>query len=58
MHKEILTKFATEMTWMPLVALIIFSVSFSLFVYFTMRKDNKARYEEASTLPLFDGEKK
>ncbi len=55
MHKEVLTKFAQEMTWLPLVALFIFVICFSLFTYWTMSKRNKIRYEEAEMLPLNDG---
>jgi cbb3-type cytochrome oxidase subunit 3 len=55
MHKEALTKFGSQMTWLPITALIIFAICFSAFTYWTLRKDNKKRYEEAGSLPLNDG---
>lgn len=43
------------MTWMPLLALILFALCFALFIFWTLKKENKKRYEEAGSLPLNDG---
>jgi cbb3-type cytochrome oxidase subunit 3 len=56
MHKEILVKFGLENTWMPITALLIFTILFSLITILALRKENKNRFEEAQGLPLTDGE--
>lgn len=48
--------FQLDNTAGAMIALLIFSTVFAGFTYWTLRKQNKTRYEEAGTLPLSDGE--
>jgi cbb3-type cytochrome oxidase subunit 3 len=41
-----------NMPWLPITGLIIFVVCFTLYTYWTYKKENKEVYEEASMLPL------
>lgn len=43
-----------ELTWLPLTGLIIFSVCFSAYAFFTYRKSNKEYYNKAALIPLDD----
>lgn len=54
MIKHILSQM--ENTTGAITALIIFATVFAGYTFWTLRKENKARYEEAGTLPLSDGE--
>ena len=55
MIKEVMTNAANIQT--TIFALLIFVVSFSGFAFWTYKKANKNRYEEAGALPLSDGDK-
>lgn len=39
-----------------IAAMIIFGTTFAGFTFWTLKKENKLRYEEAGSLPLNDGE--
>jgi cbb3-type cytochrome oxidase subunit 3 len=39
-----------------IMALLIFATVFAGFTYWTLKQENKKRYEEAGALPLSDGE--
>jgi len=41
-----------NLPWLPITGLIIFVVCFTLYTYWTYKKENKGVYEEASMLPL------
>lgn len=41
-----------NLPWLPITGLIIFVVCFTLYTYWTYKKENKAVYEQASLLPL------
>lgn len=41
-----------NLPWLPITGLIIFVVCFSLYTYWTYKKENKEVYEQASMLPL------
>jgi cbb3-type cytochrome oxidase subunit 3 len=41
-----------NLPWLPITGLIIFVVCFTLYTYWTYKKENKAVYEQASMLPL------
>jgi cbb3-type cytochrome oxidase subunit 3 len=48
--------FQLDNTQGAIAALLIFATVFCGFTLWTLRKSNKARYEEAGALPLSDGE--
>lgn len=41
-----------NLPWLPITGLIIFIVCFSLYTYWTYKKENKEVYDQASMLPL------
>ena len=41
-----------NLPWLPITGLIIFVVCFSLYTYWTYKKENKEVYEQASMLQL------
>lgn len=41
-----------NLSWLPITGLIIFIVCFSLYTYWTYKKENKEVYDQASMLPL------
>ncbi len=53
MKQEVLKNF--DLPLIHLTGLILFVVCFSLYCYWTFRKDNYKHYEEASLVPLDDG---
>jgi len=55
MQKEVLSHF--DMSWILIVAMLMFATCFISYIYWTYRKQNKPLYEEAQGLPLSDGEK-
>ena len=50
MKQAVLSHF--NLPWLPITGLIIFVVCFSLYTYWTYKKENKAVYDQASLLPL------
>jgi cbb3-type cytochrome oxidase subunit 3 len=50
MKQAVLSQF--DMPWLPISALIIFSVCFCVYVYWTYKKENKEIYDQASLIPL------
>lgn len=55
MHTEVLSRW--DQPLYPIIALILFLVSFSFYFYYTMKKSNKKYYEKSSTIVLEDGVK-
>lgn len=43
-----------DMPWLPITGLIIFVVCFSMYSYWTFKKENLSKYKQASLLPLED----
>ncbi len=41
-----------NLTWLPISGLIIFLICFTLYTYWTFKKENKAVYDRASMIPL------
>jgi cbb3-type cytochrome oxidase subunit 3 len=54
MFREVLS--SLENVTGAIAALLIFSTCFAGFCFWTYQKNNKTRYEDASELPLTDGE--
>jgi cbb3-type cytochrome oxidase subunit 3 len=54
MKQEVLSHF--NHTWLPLTALLLFIACFTLYLFWTFKKENKKLYEEISHLPLKDKE--
>lgn len=54
MKQQALSSF--DMPWLPITALIIFVVCFSLYTWWTFRKDRAPQYVQMSQIPLKDGE--
>lgn len=50
MKQAVLSQF--NLPWLPITGLIIFVVCFTLYTYWTYKKENKAVYEQVSLLPL------
>lgn len=50
MKQDVLGQF--NLPWLPITGLIIFVVCFSLYTYWTYKKENKAVYDQAALLPL------
>ena len=55
MHKDVLSQF--DQTWLPITALILFLVTFIIYLYWTFKNDNKKYYESSSYIVLEDGVK-
>lgn len=43
-----------NLPWLPVFALVIFVTCFSLYAWWTWRKENRAHYDRASLIPLDD----
>ncbi len=41
-----------DLTWLPLTGLIIFTVCFSAYAFFTYKKSNKSFYDQVALIPL------
>ncbi len=52
MKQSVLGNF--EMTWIPVVGLLLFVSCFVIYTYWTFKKENKKFYEDASALALQD----
>ena len=50
MKQAVLSQF--NLPWLPITGLIIFMVCFSVYTYWTYKKENKAIYDQASMIPL------
>lgn len=50
MKQAVLSQF--NLPWLPITGLMIFVVCFSLYTYWTYKKENEEVYEQASLLPL------
>lgn len=50
MKQDVLSQF--NLPWLPITGLIIFVACFSIYTYWTYKKENKAVYDEAAMLPL------
>lgn len=50
MKQQALSTF--DLTWLPLTGLVIFTVCFAMYTYWTFKKSNKPIYDNASMLPL------
>lgn len=56
MKQAALTQF--NITWIPITGLLLFVGCFSLYVYWTYKKSNKAHFQAASLVPLEDAKAK
>lgn len=54
MKQEVLR--AWDLPWLPVTALVLFVVCFSLYTWWTYRSANRAYYESVSRIPLDDKE--
>lgn len=54
MKQEVLKAF--DLPWLPISALVLFVVCFSLYTWWTFRQKNKKFYEDISLIPLEDKE--
>lgn len=52
MKQEALKTF--DMPWLPVTALLLFVVCFSLYAWWTYRRENKSHFERVSQIPLDD----
>lgn len=52
MKQIVLSRF--DMPWLPITGLIIFTVCFAAYAYWTFKKENKPIYDQASLIPLED----
>jgi cbb3-type cytochrome oxidase subunit 3 len=52
MKQQVLKHF--DVTWLPLTALILFVVCFSLYAWWTYKKANKSHFEGVALVPLND----
>ncbi len=52
MKQIVLSRF--DMPWLPITGLIIFTVCFAVYAYWTFKKENKSMYDQASLIPLED----
>jgi cbb3-type cytochrome oxidase subunit 3 len=41
-----------DLPWLPVTALMLFVICFSVYVYWTYKKENKKVYDQASLIPL------
>lgn len=41
-----------DLTWLPITGLLIFTICFTAYTYWTFKKSNKPVYDKASMLPL------
>ena len=55
MYTEVLSKFNQPL--LPILALLIFISCFSLYIFWTFKKENKQVYKKSSYMPLHDGVK-
>lgn len=52
MKQEVLK--AWDIPWMPVTALILFVVCFSIYVWWAYRRQNQAHFERVAQIPLED----
>jgi cbb3-type cytochrome oxidase subunit 3 len=54
MKQEVLVNW--DLPWLPVIALVLFVVCFSLYAWWTYRAVNRPYYDEVSRIPLEDKE--
>jgi cbb3-type cytochrome oxidase subunit 3 len=45
---------AWDLQWLSVTALVLFVICFSVYTWWTFRRENRSAYEEASRIPLND----
>lgn len=55
MMREVLSRF--DQPIFPISALFIFAICFVIYVFWTLKKENKKFYDRSSYMPLNDGVK-
>lgn len=56
MKQLVLSNF--DLPWVPLTGLILFVTCFTVYIYWTFKKENKEVYQAASLIPLEEPRKK
>ena len=52
MKQQALSTF--DMPWLPVTALVLFVVCFTLYAWWTYRRENKMHFERVAQIPLDD----